>query len=930
MNRFFTTFLFALLTTFVVAQGTVTGTVVDTDSHEALIGATVSIKGSADGSITNLSGNFTLEKVPAGQQVVVVSFTGFETQEIFVTVVNGKTVDAGTLRLGFAQIGLEEINVIASVAVDRKTPIAVSTIKGEEIEALIGNQEFPEVLRHTPSIYVTKEGGGFGDSRINVRGFDQRNVAVMINGIPVNDMENGWVYWSNWAGLSDVTSNMQVQRGLGATKLAVASVGGSINIITNAAEMKKGGKVSISAGNDGYQKYGLSLSSGLGDNGWAFTAQGTHTRGNGYVDGAEFEAYSYFLSLSKIVNDQHSISITALGAPQWHHQRTVGRFDGVTLRTYVDPDNTGETLTDMGVKYNQNWGYKNGEVFSWRRNFYHKPKAFINHYWNISPRTDLKTSAYVSFGRGGGSGPRGRINGSFDTSSKFKNDESGYAENGSVKWDDIVTWNSGGSVPAFGDDKLTWGELDGGVHDNRNGSFADSYVNTSSNGFVRRASVNSHNWYGVLSTLNHDINNYLTFVGGIDFRYYRGIHYRRMDNLLGADAYFTNRNINNAGNFITQEKESKAFANLQDDQKLNYQNDGIVQWSGVFAQVEFDQDKISAFASFTGSNQGFRRVDYFNYFDGDDTDGDGNPKQFSDWENFLGGTAKAGLNYNINNLHNVYINGGIFSKQPQFDNVFPDFNNDVDLEVQNQRVSAIEVGYGLRMKDLSLNFNFYNTVWDNRQITRSFQGELNGVLIEDGVANFNNIGERHTGLELDLVYKPLKGLTINGMASVANWEYTSIFNAEVIDLQTGTNSGEKLTIYGDGLQVGDAAQNTYSLAVSYEIIDGLNIRASYFNADRLFAQFDISDSAFQSEETSKVSELPRYSLVDAGMSYRFNFSGTAWTLRFNVNNVLDNIYVAELDTNIQDDPTTDRNEFYDNRGFFGFGRTWNVGLKIAF
>ena len=61
---------------------------------------------------------------------------------------------------------------------------------------------------------ATNQGGGAGDARINVRGFNQRNVAIMINGIPVNDMENGWVFWSNWDGVTDVTSSIQ-QKDLG-------------------------------------------------------------------------------------------------------------------------------------------------------------------------------------------------------------------------------------------------------------------------------------------------------------------------------------------------------------------------------------------------------------------------------------------------------------------------------------------------------------------------------------------------------------------------------------------------------------------------------------------------------------------------------------------------------------------------------------------
>lgn len=77
---------------------------------------------------------------------------------------------------------------------------------------------------------------------------------MMINGVPMNGMENQKVYWSNWAGLSDVTRSMQVQRGLGAAKVSVPAVGGSINIVTKSTEAKRGGFVSYGMGNDGYNK----------------------------------------------------------------------------------------------------------------------------------------------------------------------------------------------------------------------------------------------------------------------------------------------------------------------------------------------------------------------------------------------------------------------------------------------------------------------------------------------------------------------------------------------------------------------------------------------------------------------------------------------------------------------------------------------------
>ena len=138
----------------------------------------------------------------------------------------------------------------------------------------------------------------------------------MINGVPVNDMENGRVYWSNWAGLSDVTSAMQVQRGLGASKVAVPSIGGTINIISKSTDARKGGNVTMSTGNDGYQKYGMTLSTGLMDNGFAVTASAAKVSGEGYVDGLQFEGYNYFLNVSKQINDNHKLSLTAIGAQQ--------------------------------------------------------------------------------------------------------------------------------------------------------------------------------------------------------------------------------------------------------------------------------------------------------------------------------------------------------------------------------------------------------------------------------------------------------------------------------------------------------------------------------------------------------------------------------------------------------------------------------------
>jgi outer membrane cobalamin receptor len=100
---------------------------------------------------------------------------------------------------------MSALEVLASRS-SSSAPVAYTDVKKEDMELRLGSRDLPMVLNSTPSVFATEQGGGAGDARINIRGFDQRNFAVMINGVPVNDMENGWVYWSNWDGMADAAA----------------------------------------------------------------------------------------------------------------------------------------------------------------------------------------------------------------------------------------------------------------------------------------------------------------------------------------------------------------------------------------------------------------------------------------------------------------------------------------------------------------------------------------------------------------------------------------------------------------------------------------------------------------------------------------------------------------------------------------------------
>lgn len=383
-----------------MAKEVIKGRVIDAQSKKVLVGATVRVEGKSVGSVTDAKGYFELETGDAGTVVLVFQCVGYAVEKKSVAMEGGK-VDLGTVGMLPEYINLADVVVKGSLAVDRKTPVAVSVVTARDIEEKLSTQEFPEILKSLPGIYVTKEGGAFGDGRINLRGFETENIAVMVNGVPVNEMEWGGIYWSNWSGLADVTRFIQVQRGLGASKVSVPSVGGSINIVTNSTNAGAGGTVSYEIGHDGYNKAAFSLSSGLSENGWAMSILGSRTWGDGYVQGTNFVAYSYFVNISKRFGEHHQLSLTAFGAPQWHNQRN--RNDKMTIKSWDELDDT---------KFNPSYGFANLDGKKVRKvssyNKYHKPQVSLNHLWEIDHKSSLSTVLYMSLGRGGGYSGQGK------------------------------------------------------------------------------------------------------------------------------------------------------------------------------------------------------------------------------------------------------------------------------------------------------------------------------------------------------------------------------------------------------------------------------------------------------------------------------------------------------------------------------------------
>lgn len=882
------------------------GIVVD-ENGEPVIGATVSITDGVAATATDIDGKFSV-KVPQGTKSLTITFVGYKPATVNVA------SNVGSIKLEVESKMLQDVVVTQSVARTRVTPVAISQVDAAAIDVKLGNQEFPEVLKTTPGVWTTKDGGGFGDAKTNMRGFKSANVAVLINGIPINDMEWGGVYWSNWAGLSDVTSSIQAQRGLGAAILSAPSVGGTINIVTQSLDAKKGGSVWYGMGNDGMNNYGVKLSTGLMDNGWAITVLGSRKWGDGYVQGTFFNSYNYFVNVSKRLNDNHQLSLTAFGAPQKHNKRSSA--DGLTInewqnmRDYMDGDSP--------YKYNPTFGYdKNGQVRSSNLNTYHKPQISLGHIWQIDHKSSLSTTAYVSFAKGGGYSGQGR--GTYNGTSLSYSSWYG-ASNGLVN---TLFRNADGT---FAYDKIQ--EM------NANSVTGSNMIMSQSN--------NSHEWYGLVSTYKNEfLPGKLTFTGGIDMRYYVGHHNNEIIDLYDG-AYFMD---DSSRDDVKAENNAKALDPNWKYEKLGvgdivYRDyDGHTHQEGVYAQAEYNafDRKLNVILAGSISNTGYWRVDHF-YYDKE--------HEKSETLNFLGGTVKAGANYNIDRNNNVYVNAGYISRAPFFSGgafLSSTVSNATNPDAINEKIMSYEVGYGYHSPVFSANLNAYHTTWMDKTATRSGDITAGEHAGDRYYFNMQGVDARHMGVELEFRYRPFSWIDVEGMFSWGDWEWASnatgyFYNQNgqpLANLQGVVASGimapdhAKATLNQKGVKVGGSAQTTGSLGLNFRPFKGFRIGADWVVNARNYSDYQISSSNYSPGANISVAEpweIPWGQQFDLSASYRFKLGGVNATLYGNVYNLFNYNYVMDAYTN------TDTRGTWENayRVFYSFGRTFSIKMRVNF
>ena len=792
---------------------------------------------------------------------------------------------------------LEEVVLVGGgvvdLAEDRVTPLAVSTITGEEIQKKIGTQDITMTLANTPSVYVAGQSGAFGDTRIAVRGFDQSNTAFMLNGQPINGMEDGKMYWSNWSGMNDIANVVQIQRGLGASKLAISSVGGTVNFVMRSTSKNQGGFAYAGFANDNYLKTTFSYDTGQNENGWSTSMLLTHWQGDGYSEGTFGQGQTYFLSLGYKMNDKHNFNFLMTGAPQWHDQNFTK-----SIATYLD----------NGRKYNNNYGYYGDRYLTERRNFYHKPVFNLNWDYTIDDDSSLSTVLYASTGNGGGTGGRGQ---------RIRTDE-GYIDYNAIYAYNNSTSGAGGNYAAEG-------------------------------GYITRASMNMHNWFGLVSNYETKISDNLTFNIGADLRTYYGEHFRIVENFHGLTSWQENIRLRDQNNnhdtygtygtykYVIATESMGAnpwdatFTNFDEDQKIAYSNDERISYGGIFTQLEYTNDDFSAFFQGSVSQTMYQRWDHYQYADQSLIDGTSSqwtgealPDGITDGvesekaDNF-GYNAKAGVGFGLGENSRGYVNAGYYSRAPYFDNIYLNYTNRINPNTSNETIVGLEAGYVYEVPNFSARVDVYRTSWADRVTASSYVS--NDALfyeISEGVSQL------HQGIELSFSAKPQDDVpyTLKGFVSIGDWIYEGDAITRVQDEDQNVLETESQDV--DGGKVGDAAQFTAGLGLDVDLAERFSFDSDIRFYDELYANVGAV------KENLK---LPNYHVVDMGLSYKMFVNDGTLDIRLNVNNVFDNVYISELRSAIAaGDGTGVLYEGIDtaNQGYFGLGRTWNVGLRYNF
>ena len=745
-------------------QTVVKGSVNDLTSNQPLAGVVITFEGALLSTDTDASGGFVFSSnIPLGEQVLSLSKDGYMVARYPIVVNDGKTLDIQDMMMSI-DTSLDDFFTI--------------TLSDDELnDDTSGADNISGLLSSSQDVFQRAAAFEFSSSFFRVRGLNSDNGNVLMNGIEMNKIYNGRPQWSNWGGLNDVLRNQELTTGLAPSSYNFGGILGTTNINLRASEYRSGGRVTYSSSNRSYtNRVMATYASGLVEGGWSYAFSLGRRWGNeGFQDGTFYNANSFFVSVEKKINDKHSLNFTGFYTPN--------------KRGKSSP-NTQEVYDLKNIKYNEYWGYQDGEKRNSRVKRIAEPVLMLNHYWDVTDKTSLNTNIGYQFGELGNS--RLDYAGGANPSPAYYQGLPSYFL---ADTDGPDLAGAYGAYQNFTEDgQLDWNRLyDANVTNNITGDNA-AYVLYEDRSDDTQLSVNT--------IINSEVSEHVTLNAAVNYKRLKSHNFAEIIDMLGSTTGYLNVDSFDQVQFDLQNPNQ--IVGEGDTFRYNYNLEANIV--SMFAQAQFKYNKVDFFLAVSNTKTSYQREGlYQSEVYEDNSLGKGEKVEFS------GIGAKGGLTYKFSGKHLLVANAGYLTKAPTIRNTFSNSRDNHAIVgdqsgfgITEEKITSFDLNYIYRSPIVKARLTGYFTkMQDANEVSFYYADGISGV--DSGTAFvqevLEGIDKRHLGIEFGIEAQVTPTIKLTGVASVGQYTYDNNPNL----LLTSSD-------FTDGLNFGEANLKDYKIA----------------------------------------------------------------------------------------------------------------------
>ena len=747
---------------------------------------------------------------------------------------------------------------------------------GETVSAITGVSN---------DLYLSDAGYLFSPMRFRMRAYRNTSNGMYINGVQFNDMERGVFSYSSIGGLNDVTRNREGSPFFMMNRFGYIPVGGADNINVRAGQYATGHKLTLSGTNRNYRARGMyTYSTGMMSNGWAFTGSiGYRWANEGFVEGTFYNSFSYLLGFEKRFNDRHSLSLTTWGSPTERAQQGSSTEEAYWLAN--------------DHYYNPNWGYQNGEKRNARVVNSFEPTAILTWDFDIDDRTSLTTSLSGKYSMYASSALGWSGNAADPRPDYYKKLPSGQVDvwtDNEFTDEEIAMWNETRDywMSSKAHRQIDWDALYfANAQQKAVGGEALYYVEKRHNDQMA---------FNLASTLKRDMKEYGNITAGLALNTTKGMHYKTMKDLLGADRYtdidkFSVRDHGYNSSMIQNDLDHPNRL-IGEGDKFGYDYNIFVNKAHAWANYQFDKSFYSVFfagrfGGTTMEREGLMR----------NGRAANNSKGSSGVAKFLEHGAKAGATFRIGGMHRFNIGMGYEQNAPLAYNAFvaPRLKNDFASNLTREEVISTEVSYAYNGPVVGVKLSGYYTRFNNVTELDQFYNDMEARYT---YLSMTGVEKQHMGVEAALSVKVTSNLTFNAIGTISNAEYINNPQANLTyENESETNSD---IVCIDGMKESGTPLSAYSLGLDYSVKGWfLNINGNYYHRGyidfstykRLYSILKKNGNVSIGENGREVIDIPEQERFKGGWMLDLSIGkyirlakGRSLSINLTVNNVLNN------------------------------------------